>query len=271
MTAAPPEFVVATSAEQLSDDVAGRFVATVVAAQAVRPLAFVAVTGGGILEQVMRTIAQLPSRDSVDWGRVSLWWADERFVPADSDDRNDKAAFAALFAQVALDPANVHRMPASDGVYGDDVEAAAAGYAADLASAAQAAAADDEASAGADRDIPQFDVILLGIGPDGHCASLFPGHPATRETAASIVAVHDSPKPPPTRTSFTFRALDSANEVWFIASGAGKAEAVELACSASGPQPVPSAEPRGQHRTLWLIDEDAAAQLPASVYSPATN
>src|ERR1700753_4179984 len=83
-------------------------------AQAVRPLAFVAVTGGGILEQVMTALASLPSRDSVDWSRVSLWWADERFVPADSDDRNDKAAFAALFNQVALDPANIHRMPAAD-------------------------------------------------------------------------------------------------------------------------------------------------------------
>jgi 6-phosphogluconolactonase len=265
MSPAEPEFAVAASAEQLSDDVAGRFVATVVAAQAVRPLAFVAVTGGGILEQVMRTLARLPSRDSIDWGRVSLWWADERFVAADSDDRNDKAAFAALFDQVALDPANVHRMPASDGPYGDDVEAAAAGYAADLAAAAHAAELDD---GGQPDDIPRFDVILLGIGPDGHCASLFPGHPATRETNASVVAVLNSPKPPPTRTSFTFRALDSANEVWFIASGSGKAEAVELACSAAGPHPVPSAEPRGQHRTLWLIDEDAAAQLPASVYSP---
>jgi 6-phosphogluconolactonase len=248
-----PELVVAPTAEQLSDDVAGRFVATVVAAQAVRPLAFVAVTAGGILEQVLRALATLPIRDSIDWSRVSLWWADERFVPSDSADRNDAPEFAALFGQVELDPANVHRMPASDGPYGDDVSAAAAGYAGDLAAAA------DEG------DLPRFDVILLGVGPDGHCASLFPGHPATRELSASIVAVHDSPKPPPTRLSFTFRALDSAREVWFIAAGEGKADAVALAWSGADPEQVPSAGPRGQYRTLWLIDQAAAAKLPPTV------
>ena len=255
--AGEPELVVAASAEQLSDDVAGRLVATLVATQSVRPLAFLAVTAGGILEQVLGALARLPSRDSIDWSRVSLWWADERFVPADSDDRNDRPAFAALFDQVALDPANVHRMPASDGAYGDDAEAAAAAYAADLAAAAT--------SAQPGEDIPRFDVILLGVGPDGHCASLFPEHPATHEVRSTVVAVHGSPKPPPTRLSFTFRALDAANEVWFIAAGAGKAEAVALAHSGAGRVQVPSAGPRGRSRTLWLIDRAAAARMPAAI------
>ena len=192
-----PELVVAPSADQLADDVAGRFVATVVAAQSVRPLAFVAVTAGGILEQVMRALARLPIRDSVDWARVSLWWADERFVSADSPDRNDQAAFAALFDQLDLDPVNVHRMPAAGAEYGDDADAAALGYAAELAAAVPPAQRGDEGSPGAAaHDIPRFDVILLGIGPDGHCASLFPGHPATSIVDTSVVAVHGSPKPP---------------------------------------------------------------------------
>jgi 6-phosphogluconolactonase len=80
-----------------------------------------------------------------------------------------------------------------------------------------------------------------------------------------VVAVHGSPKPPPTRLSFTFRALDSANEVWFIAAGAGKADAVALAHSGAGRVEVPSAGPRGHSRTMWLIDRAAAAGLPPSI------
>jgi 6-phosphogluconolactonase len=256
-----PVLVVAPSADQLSDDVAGRLVATLVAALAVRPLAYLAVTGGGILEQTMRALNRLPIRDSIDWQRVSLWWADERFVPADSDDRNDKAAFTALFDDVDLDPANVHRMPAAGARFGDDAQAAASGYAEELADAVPLAQ-------GRNEDIPTFDAILLGIGPDAHCASLFPGNPATHQTEAAIVAVPDSPKPPPTRLSFTFRALDSANEVWFIAAGSSKAQAVAMGLSEADRVQVPAAGPRGRYRTLWLVDRDAAKDLPPGIYGP---
>jgi 6-phosphogluconolactonase len=257
---AAPEFVVDSTAAQLADDVATRVVATLVAAQSVRPLAFLAVTGGGILEEVMTALRDLPSRDAVDWRRVSLWWGDERFVPADSDDRNDKAAFAKLFGALPLDPGNVHRMPPSDGDFGDNVDAAAEAYARALAHAVPA----DQA----DGDVPHFDIVLLGLGPDGLCASLFPDHPGVYEKDASVIAVRDSPKPPPTRISLTFRTLDAANEVWFIAAGSGKAHAVALAHSGAGREQVPSAGPHGRHRTLWLLDQEAAAELPSSLYRP---
>jgi 6-phosphogluconolactonase len=226
----------------------------------VRPLAFLVVTGGGILEQVMSALRDLPARDSVDWKRVSLWWGDERFVEADSPYRNDATAFAALFDEVGLDPANVHRVPAAGAQFGDDAEAAAEAYAAELA----AAVPPDQ---GAD-DVPHFDVILLGIGPDGHCVSLFPEHPGVYEQEAAVIAVRNSPKPPPTRVSLTFRALDAANEVWFIASGVGKAQAVAMALGGAGRVQVPSAGPKGRHRTLWLVDRDAASQLPTDLYRP---
>jgi 6-phosphogluconolactonase len=255
---AAPEIVVEPTAAQLADDVAARVVATLVSAQSVRPLAFLAITGGGILEQTMAALREAPARDSVDWRRVSLWWGDERFVPADSPDRNDKAAFAALFDALPLDPANVHRMPAAGSAFGDDVDAAADAYAADLAAAVPPDQGDD--------DVPHFDVVLLGIGPDGHCASLFPEHPGVYELDASAIAVRNSPKPPPTRISLTFRALDAANEVWFVAAGASKAQAVALALGGAGRVQVPSAGPRGRHRTLWLLDRDAAAKLPANLY-----
>jgi 6-phosphogluconolactonase len=258
---ASPELIVAQSPEQLSDDVAGRLVATLVAAQTVRPLAFLAVTGGGILTQVFQALARLSVRDSIDWSRVSLWWADERFVAADSPDRNDSVAFTDLFDLVDLDPDNIHRMPTAGGVYGDDASAAAAAYAAELAAAVPATQSRDD-------DIPRFDVMLLGIGPDGHTASLFPEQPATHELETSVVAVHNSPKPPPTRLSFTFRTLDCANEVWFIASGTSKASAVAMALSGAGRVQVPSAGPRGHYRTLWLIDRNAASELPTTIYQP---
>ncbi len=257
---APPEIVVQASADQLAADVAARVVATLVSAQAVRPLAFLVVTGGGILEQVMSALRDLPARDSVEWKSISLWWGDERFVEADSPDRNDAAAFTALFDAVGLDPATVHRMPAAGAQFGDDAEAAAEAYAAELAAAVPPDQGDD--------DVPHFDVMLLGIGPDGHCASLFPEHPGVYEQDAAVIAVRNSPKPPPTRISLTFRALDAANEIWFIASGVGKAQAVAMALSGAGRVQVPSAGPKGRHRTLWLVDRDAASQLPADLYRP---
>jgi 6-phosphogluconolactonase len=258
--AAAPEIVVQSSAEQLAADVAARVVSTLVSAQQVRPLAHLVVTGGGILEHSMAALRDLPARDSIDWSRVAVWWGDERFVPADSPDRNDTPAFRALFGSVSLKDENVHRMPAAGAEFGDDAEPAAEAYAAALAAAA--------AQADVDGDVPHFDVVLLGIGPDGHCASLFPEHPGVYEEDASVIAVHNSPKPPPTRLSLTFRSLNEANEVWFIAAGAEKAHAVAMALSGAGRVQVPSAGPKGRHRTLWLVDREAASQLSSQLYRP---
>ena len=191
---------------------------------------------------------------------MHVWWGDERYVPADSDDRNDLPALAKFLDHVPVDPALVHRMPASDAGFGDDVDAAADSYAAELA-----AAVPD----GADGDgVPAFDLVLLGVGPDGHCCSLFPGHPGTREQDASVIAVRNSPKPPPIRLSLSFRGLNSANEIWVIASGDGKADAVAKALSAVDPVHVPSSAAEGRERTLWLVDEAAAAKLPEAADLP---
>jgi 6-phosphogluconolactonase len=243
-----PQVVVEESATALADRVADLAVATLSAALDERGVAHLVITGGGILEKVL---AALAARKPIDWSQVHVWWGDERYVPADSADRNDLPAQAALLDQVAVDPSKVHRMSPSDAGFGEDVEAAAASYAAELA----------EAAAG-DAEVPTFDLVLLGVGPDGHCASLFPGHPALHESAASVVAVHDSPKPPPTRLSLTFPALDAANEIWFVASGDGKADAVSRALGGADFTDVPSARPRGREHTLWLLDRDAAAKLP---------
>jgi 6-phosphogluconolactonase len=249
-----PEIVVQPSADVLAEHTARRVVATLAAALSARRDAHLVLTGGGILEQVLRALRDLPDRDEVDWRQVHVWWADERYVASDSDERNDKAAFAAGLAALPLDPELVHLMPAADTGFGEDVEAAAAAYAGELAAAVPPEQGEGE--------VPYFDVVLLGVGPDGHCASLFPDHPGVYEQDAAVIAVRNSPKPPPTRLSFTFRALDAANEVWFVASGESKAQAVAMALGGADPVHVPAAGPRGRDHTRWLIDQAAAAQLP---------
>ena len=123
-------------------------------------------------------------------------------------------------------------MPPSDGPDGDNPEAAADRYAGWLRAAAQP---EDHG------DVPSFDVLLLGIGPDAHVASLFPGMPALYEQERTVVAVRGAPKPPPTRLTLTRPAILAARDVWIIASGEDKAAAVRLALSGAGPVQVPAA------------------------------
>ena len=257
---AAPEVVVEATADRLATEVAARVVATLLQAQHERGDASLVLTGGSILEAVFAALAKSSARDSVDWRRVDVFWGDERFVAADSPDRNDTPAAQLLLDHLELDPARVHRMPSTDGPDGADVDAAAARYATTLAQVA-----DRTASVG---DIPAFDVCLLGLGPDGHCCSLFPEPPGVYEEERAVIGVHGSPKPPPLRISLTFRALAAAEEIWFIASGDGKAAAVAQALGGADRVQVPAAGPRGRHRTLWLLDEPAAAQLPRELHTP---
>ncbi|SBW22382.1 6-phosphogluconolactonase [Candidatus Protofrankia californiensis] len=108
--------------------------------------------------------------------------------------------------------------------------------------------------------VPSFDVLLLGVGPDGHVASLFPGSPAVHARAATV-AVYQSPKPPPTRISLTLPAIQAAREVWLLAAGEAKADAVASAFSGASPTEIPAVGACGRQRTLWLLDRAAAAGL----------
>jgi len=106
--------------------------------------------------------------------------------------------------------------------------------------------------------VPEFDVLLLGMGPDGHVASLFPGHDGLAARGATV-GVHGSPKPPPDRVSLTFDALRRAREVWVVAAGAEKAAQAAAALAGGAVTDVPAAGARGTERTLWLLDAAAAA------------
>ena len=236
----------------LASATAARLVTELIDVLATRDTAHLVLTGGTIGIGTLTALAQLPARDAVDWHRVHLWWGDERFLPSGDKERNETQARDALLDALPLNPEFVHVMAPSDGPDGANAEAAAERYAAELAKYAPEGA-----------DAPVFDVLLLGMGPDGHIASLFPEHPGTHEVAPSVIAVHNSPKPPPDRLSLTFRVIQAAREVWVVASGAEKAEAVAKALLPGADQvEVPAAGAHGTAATLWLIDRAAAADLP---------
>ncbi|MFE7213040.1 6-phosphogluconolactonase [Streptomyces sp. NPDC001698] len=240
---------------------AARLITRIVDAQASTGSASVVLTGGRNGNGVLAALAAAPARDAIDWGRLDLWWGDERFLPEGDPERNVTQAREALLDSVPLDPERVHAMPASDGPYGADVEAAAEAYAEELA---RAAGPQNHGP------VPAFDVLMLGVGPDTHVASLFPEHPGVRETERTVIGVHGSPKPPPTRISLTLPAIRSAREVWLLAAGEDKANAVAMALSGAGEIQAPAAGAQGRARTLWLLDTAAASQLPRSLYPPAS-
>ncbi|MGI5121245.1 6-phosphogluconolactonase [Marinactinospora thermotolerans] len=245
------EVILHADADLLADATAARIVTRLTEAQAARGSASIVLTGGGIGTAVLAALARTPARDAVDWRRVDVWWGDERFLPTGDAERNETGARAALLDHIDLDPGRVHPMPAPDGPDGDDPAAGALRYAAELRARAEAGGT-----------VPSFDVCLLGVGPDAHVASLFPGLPAMKERERTVVAVHDAPKPPPTRISLTLPAIAAAREVWALASGESKAEAVGLALGGAGE--VPAAAVRGRERTLFLVDRAAARDLPGT-------
>ncbi len=251
MSAAPEVFVY-PDGSLLANAAAARTITRLSDAMAVAGRAHLVLTGGGIGTKTMAAIAAEPARDAVDWSRVDFWWGDERFVPAGDSERNETGARAALLDRIGVDPARVHTMNGPDGPDGDDPDAAADRYAAELAAAADGAA--DGAL------VPVFDILMLGIGPEGHVASIFPESPAAY-AGGQTIAVRNSPKPPPTRLSLTFGALRAAREVWILASGAEKAEAVARALAGEPADKLPAAGARGTERTLFLIDEAAAGAI----------
>ena len=254
-----PSVVVHRDKQVLADAAAARLVTAIVDAQASRGEADVVLTGGSMGSAILASLGASPARDAVDWRHLNLWWGDERFLPAGDPDRNETQAREALLDAVPLDPARVHAMPGPDGPDGADVDKAASRYAASLA-----------AVAGPGRDVPAFDVLMLGVGPDAHVASLFPEHAALHERDRSVIGVRGAPKPPPTRISLTFPALCAARDVWFLVAGADKAGAVGLALSGAGEMQAPAAGVQGTRSTTWLLDREAATHVPRQLIRPAS-
>jgi 6-phosphogluconolactonase len=228
--------------------VGDRLAEEIVSVISFRGRAMIVLTGGGTGIGLLKRLGE--RGDAIDWSRVHVFWGDERYVPEDDDERNDKQAREALLDHIDIPAANVHAMPSSDGEFGDDLDAAALAYEHVLA-----------ANADPGEPTPIFDVHLLGMGPEGHINSLFPDTAAVREKDRMVVGVTESPKPPPRRITLTIPAIERSREVWLVVSGAGKADAVAAAVGGADPVDVPAAGAIGRDATVWLLDEEAAAKL----------
>ncbi len=236
------EVSVLADADTLARTIAEQLLVRLISIQSEGRVPSIALTGGTIANEIYRALARLDS-SAVDWTQVDFWWGDERYVPADSSDRNDRAVELDLLDVVGADPARVHAMPAADEAH-PDVASAAAAYEQELRTHGGG----------------QFDLVLLGLGPDGHVASLFPGFPQL-DAEAIAVPVTGSPKPPPERITLTFAALNRTREVWFLVAGEDKADAVARALADDGSvQQTPARGITAEHRAWWL-DQPAAGRL----------
>jgi 6-phosphogluconolactonase len=254
-----PDIAVHANPDVLAAAVAARLVTKLVDLQAAGTTPKIVLTGGGTGTAVLEQLRASVARDAVDWGQVEFYWGDERFVPPDDPERNEKQAREALLDHVGVDPAKVFAMGADTGTGPAGAEAAAEEYAEVLRRAARP---EDHGP------VPSFDVLMLGMGGEGHTASVFPHSPAVYETERTVVAVHGCPKPPPTRVSLTLPAIRRAAEVWIMTTGEAKAAAVAMALGGAGEVAIPAAGAQGRRRTRWLLDRAAAAKLPRDLVPP---
>jgi len=241
------ELVVLPTPAALADEAARRFVELAEAAIQRNGRFAVALSGGSTPRALHQRLAQPLPGTAVDWGKIVVFWGDERFVPPDSEESCFRMARETLLDYVPIPAANIFPVP----TVGGTPESAASAYAETLVAQFGSQA-------------PRFDLILLGIGPDGHTASLFPGHPEPSAPGDRlVVAVHNAPKPPPTRISCTYRVLNGAEHVLFLVAGSDKAAALHEILRgplAIGRLPAQGVRPE-RGKLVWLVDQAAAAQL----------
>lgn len=228
-------------ADTLAAATAARALTTVADVLSVQETCHLVLTGGSVGIASLDHMAQSPVAQGLDWERVHVWWSDERFVATGHEDRNEGQAQRALLSHVRLPEENIHRMGSSSDF--DAPETAAAAY------------HDNIAAHGS----PAWDLLILGLGPDGHVASLFPGHRAYTANSAGVVAIHDSPKPPAERVTMGLSAINRAQRIWVVAAGQAKADVV--ASCLKNDEYYPGAAVRGTHETLWLLDAAALSAV----------
>ncbi|MCQ2000838.1 6-phosphogluconolactonase [Arthrobacter zhaoxinii] len=264
MTPSPNGVSIHPDPQALVATTAARLITKLVDVQSRRGEATVVLTGGTVGIATLEAVTANPARTAVDWTRVNFWWGDERFLPAGDPELNSLQARQAMLDPLGVPAARIHAVATANEA--DTVEDAAADYARQLAEAAAA----EQLEAGfepLDPRLPRFDVLLLGVGPDAHIASLFPETPGVRTVGATTVAVRDAPKPPPERISLTLESINTASEVWLGVAGNDKAGAVGLALAGAGEIQVPAAGARGRTKTRWLIDQAAASQLSRRLFA----
>ncbi|XAR65295.1 6-phosphogluconolactonase [Bertholletia excelsa] len=222
---------------------------------------FAIALSGGSLIGLMGKLCEAPYNKTVDWAKWYILWADERVVAKSHADSNYKLAKEGLLSKVPIVPSHVHSI-------NDSVSAEQA--AGDYEFVVRQLVKSRIISVSEIGDYPKFDLILLGMGPDGHVASLFPNNSALDEKEGWVTFITDSPKPPPERITFTMPVINSASNVAMVVTGSSKAEAVHLAIDAVGPDcpslPARMVQP-SQGKLVWFLDKAAASKLDGAQFS----
>jgi len=217
----------------------------------------VAISGGSLPKLLAQGIVGdnvHPSVASIDWKKWHVFFVDERFVALDHDDSNYKGCQEKLFSKVPIQPENIYNIDPNAA----NVEAAAEDYKAKLVRIFGTSSTLAESP-------PKFDLMLLGMGPDGHTASLFPGHELLNENSKIIASIDQSPKPPPQRITFTYPVINAASNTFFVCTGAGKAPNLKkvLTSNPTDSDALPSARVTGD--ITWFVDDAASADYTASL------
>ncbi|KAF8139932.1 hypothetical protein EV363DRAFT_317202 [Boletus edulis] len=207
----------------------------------------IALSGGSLPKQ----LKELINDPTVKWDKWQVFYADERVVPLDHPDSNHNLCKSKLFQHVPIPPANIHHI---DPVLLDDIEELADAYEKELI---REFAQKDSAR------FPVFDLILLGLGEDGHTCSLFPGHELIAESDRWVAYLDDSPKPPPKRITLTFPVLNHASRVAFVAAGAGKADVLPLVLDNPEEHKLPASLVKPAHpgQLYWFVDDAASVNV----------
>lgn len=219
--------------------VAERLLENIVELQAKQGEVHICLTGGTTANAMYEVFAELAATSEIDATRLHFWWGDERFVPATDPARNSLQALERLARTIPIHSAHIHMMAAQDGR--KDSHESASVYENELGNT-------------------EFDITLMGLGTDGHCASIFHDHPSFEPTNRLVIGVEDSPRPPSDRITLTFNALNRSQYVWFLATGEQKAKALQAVLG--GDESLPATHVQGRRGTIWFVDEQAASALP---------
>ncbi|MGF3055147.1 6-phosphogluconolactonase [Microbacterium sp. YY-01] len=247
--------VIGADPDAVALQVAERFLTRVRARVSNGRQAHICLTGGSMGARVLAQVLRLPDVHNVDWSLVHFWWGDERFLNADDPERNAVPAREAFLNHLDIPQENIHEIAAADS--GVSLDEAARAYAAELAQFGEG-----------DQQWPSFAVCFLGVGPDGHVASLFPDRAEVNVTDAAALPVRESPKPPPERVTLTRPVINASKRVWLVLTGADKAPALGLALAGASYTSVPAAGAKGRKRTVFFVDEAAAAEVPPELIDP---
>lgn len=252
MTNSDREILVCDHGEAVAREAARRFVAHAAAAIQQHGRFAVALSGGSTPKQLYELLADDPYRDRVDWPFVHFFWGDERFVPSTNQASNYHMSEVALLNTLELNDGNVHRVRTEM----NSAESAASAYEREIISFFQSGPG----------EIPQFDLILLGLGSNGHTASLFP-HTHLLHENAHLVAAEYIDEVKQSRISFTAPLLNAARNVLFLVTGAEKANVTkDVLFGARDPERLPAQLIHPAGSESWLLDRAAAAALPKDSY-----